>query len=116
MPATFSQRTKECKYQHIVKIIDDYSWLQHITIPTHKPRWSARFGHHCTQNHEVSTTHVDDLKISDHYLVTTSLVATKLCPTCELFTYCNIKNVKLNEFRARLIGIRNLHGFEDEHL
>ena len=73
--------------EHLEQIIDDYDLLQHVTVSTRNHDYLLDLVITAPQNTEVLATHIDDLRISDHYLVKTSLVAAKPRPTRRSPTY-----------------------------
>ena len=66
--------------EHLEQIIDDYELLQHITVSTRNHDNLLEMVITAPRNTEVLATHIDGLRISDHYLVKTSLVAAKRRP------------------------------------
>ena len=87
----------------IEQIIEDYDLIQHIHEPTHNRGRLLDLVITSPSNPDVKSMHVEDIGLSDHFLVLTTLSSSRPHPVCESFEVKNVTSIDMEMFRLMLM-------------
>ena len=90
--------------RHLEQVIDDFDLIQHVSVPTHNLGGLLDVVINSPKNPTVIGITINDLGISDHSIVTTSLSTSSPQLSCLVFNSRHVKGINLNTFSAKLLS------------
>ena len=88
----------------MAEIIYDCDLVQHVSVPTHQRNGLLDLVITVSDGAHISCTDIEDLGISDHFLIITHLRMELSRPTSTTFDFRNIKYINVNVFRSTLLS------------